>query len=398
MNLGSTGRACEETGKLAISLGWDSYIAFGRKNQTSSSKLIKIGSNLDILLHGFITRLFDRHGFGSSLATRKLIDELKKIKPDIIHLHNLHGYYLNIEILFDYLAKVEIPVVWTLHDCWAFTGHCSHFDFIGCEKWKNFCFSCPQKNKYPTSNWLDNSERNYLDKKRLFNSVKNMTIVSVSSWLDTVVKKSFLQTYPNQIIKNGIDLNVFSPQNNSMSIRNKLGIGNKFMMVGSASTWVKNKGFLDYIKLSKVIDKDIKIVLIGLSQKKTINLPKNIIGLRKTDKVTDLVEIYSAADVILNLSKEETFGLTTVEGFACGTPSIVYNCTASPELITRDTGFVVEEGNIDGLTKAIYELKSKGKATYSIACRKHAEKNYNKEEKLAEYFNLYDRLLYTNCI
>jgi glycosyltransferase involved in cell wall biosynthesis len=191
-NTGSVGRIMEEIGALAISKGWESYIAYGRRTGKSKSKLIKIGSRFSIYWHGLYSRLLDRHGFASSLATRKLVKEIKRIQPDVIHLHVLHGYYLNVEILFDFLAQTNIPVIWTFHDCWAMTGHCVHFENIGCEKWQSQCGNCPALRGYPVSNLLDSSFCNYVDKKRIFNSVADLTIVPVCNWMKGIVEKSFL--------------------------------------------------------------------------------------------------------------------------------------------------------------------------------------------------------------
>ncbi|NQU84849.1 MAG: glycosyltransferase [Mariniphaga sp.] len=390
VNSGSTGRIAEEIGQTALNNGWESYIAYGRNERSSKSKLIRIGTDWDIKMHGIQTRLFDRHGLGSKIATEIIVRQIEQIKPDIIHLHNLHGYYLNIELLFNYLSKADLPVVWTLHDCWPMTGHCSHFDFAGCEKWKTLCYDCPQKTSYPSSILFDRSPKNYNLKKQLFTSVRNLTIVPVSSWLGGIVKQSFLSKYPIRVINNGVDLDMFSLQNNTEEVRGKYGIGNRFMLMGVATTWSERKGLEDYMKLSKTLTNDIIIVLVGLSTAQLKTLPPTIIGIARTENISELAKLYSAANIILNLSAEETFGLTTVEGFACGTPSIVYNCTANPELITPETGFIVQKGDIQDLIHAINTIKAKGKSSYGIACRERAEKLYDKVERYRDYLNLYE--------
>ena len=200
INYSSTGRIAEELGQGAIARGWESYVAFGRHERPSKSKLFKIGSDLDIKFHVLRTRLFDSHGLGSSKSTAQLVENIKIIKPDIIHLNNLHGYYLNIQVLFDFLAKVNIPIIWTLYDCWPFTGHCTYFDFVGCDKWKSECFNCPQLNQYPASYFLDRSKQNYQLKKNLFTSVDNLTIISNSNWLKNLIKQSYLKNYTTQVI------------------------------------------------------------------------------------------------------------------------------------------------------------------------------------------------------
>ncbi len=366
INVGSSGRIAEEIGQVVLEKGWNSNIAYGRNERPSKSVLIKIGTDWDVKIHGLQTRLFDRHGLSSKNATVKFIRQIEKIEPDIIHLHNLHGYYLNIEVLFNFLSIVNIPVIWTLHDCWAMTGHCAHFTLIGCEKWKTRCYNCPQTKAYPTSILIDRSLQNYNLKKELFTSVKNMTIVPVSHWLGGIVEQSYLAGLPIQVINNGIDLDTFSPQNNTEEVREKYGIGKRFMLMAAATAWSDRKGLKDYVKLSKSLGNDCVIVLVGLSKAQIKFLPNTIIGIPRTENVLELAKFYSAANIVLNLSAEETFGLTTVEGFACGTPGIVYNCTASPELITPDTGFVVEKGDIQGLLNAINSVKEKGKKIIAL--------------------------------
>ena len=223
-NTGSTGRIAEEIGILTLQKGWESDIAYGRFPRPSKSNTIRIGSDLEVFCHGLETRLFDRHCLGSKATTIKLVKQIQKIKPDIIHLHHLHGYYINIEILFNYLSKAAIPVVWTFHDCWSITGHCAHFDYIGCEKWKTECHHCPQTREYPTSLWLDRSTKNYYLKKRLFTSVPKMVVVTPSNWLANIVKESFMQSIPVQTIHNDIDTSVFKPQIKSRETREKYRI------------------------------------------------------------------------------------------------------------------------------------------------------------------------------
>lgn len=392
INSGSTGRIAEEIGQTAIDTGWESYIAYGRNERPSSSKLIKIGTDKDIKLHGLQTRLFDRHGLGSKGATTDFIRQIEKIDPDIIHLHNIHGYYINIEVLFQYLKNADVPVVWTFHDCWPITGHCSHFSFVGCEKWKTQCYKCPQKKGYPASYIIDRSKKNFILKKELFNSLSNLTLVPVSQWLSGVLKESFLQNYPIRVINNGINTEVFKPSTEN-AFRIKHSLENMFVLLGVATSWSEQKGLKDYIELSKILESDYQIVLVGLTKKQIEQLPNNILGIERTENVEELADIYSSADIVLNLSYEETFGLTTVEGFACGTPGIVYNSTASPELIDKSTGLIVEPGDINGLTEAIFQIKENGKQYYSDACVNRAYRLYKKEDRYKEYIDLYESLI-----
>lgn len=393
VNTGSTGRIVEQIGQYARSEGWESFIAYGRKSNESKSKTLKIGNELDVNIHGLQSRLFDKHGQASVKATKKLLIEIEKINPDIIHLHNIHGYYLNYQILFEFLAKRNTPIIWTLHDCWPITGHCSFFSTIGCNKWKTVCFHCPQKKNYPTSLFIDNSRANYILKKQLFTSLHNLTIVPVSYWLEGVINESYLANYPLQVITNGVDCNHFIPISDTSKIRKKYELNNKFVLLGVGTNWDKRKGLTDYIKLSQILSEDYAIILVGLTEKQIKLLPPRIIGIKRTENIKELAEMYSSADIVLNLSSAESFGLTTVEGFACGTPGIVYNCTASPELIIPTTGIIIEPGNIELLIKAIEKIKLFGKKSYTTSCRNRAIVNYNNKDRFNEYIQLYKKLI-----
>ena len=389
-NIGSTGRIAENIGKLAISQGWESYIAYGRGEPKSASKLIRVGSDSDMYIHALQSRLLDNHGLASVAATKRFVEEIKRINPDVIHLHNIHGYYLNYKILFEYLATIDTPVVWTLHDCWAFTGHCSHFDAIGCDKWRTGCFSCPLKGEYPVSKLMDASKRNYALKKRLFTSVPNLTFVPVSRWLADLVGESFLGKYPVQVINNGIDTEIF--QQRQSDLRKKHGIENKFVLVGVAGVWDAMKGLEDFIKLSSMLPDDCVIIMIGLTKKQIDILPKNIIGIERTESQAQLAEYYSMADVYVNPTYNDSFPTVNLEALACGTPVVTYSTGGSPESLSEATGLVVEKGDRHGLLSAIETIKSNGKQHYSAACRQRAVECYYKDDKFNEYINLYNNL------
>lgn len=392
VNSGSTGRIAEEIGQTAIAAGWKSYIAYGRNERPSKSELIKIGNDWDIKMHGFQTRLFDRHGLGSRSATKDLIEKIKEISPDIIHLHNIHGYYINIEILFNYLRNTNIPVVWTFHDCWPLTGHCAHFTFVGCEKWKTQCYNCPQKKNYPSSWVVDRSEKNYNLKKELFTSLPNLTLVPVSNWLSEILKESYLQHYPLNVINNGFNTEVFKPSSDKV-FRIKYSLENKFILLGVATSWGSKKGLYDFIELSKLLKTDYQIVLVGLTKKQIEQLPDNILGIERTESVKELAEIYSASDVFVNPTYEDSFPTTNLESLACGTPVITYKTGGSPEAIDELTGIVVEQGNIGKLIDAINKVKDKGKQSYSEACVNRAHRLYKKEDRYQEYIELYEKLI-----
>lgn len=395
-NVFSTGKIVSEIGELAIDNGWDSYVAYGRGTKPDRNRQIKVGWSLGHVLHGLETRLLDNHAIGISsyIATKRLIGSIEKIRPDVIHLHVLSGYYINIRVLFKYLSKVDIPIVWTLHSCWEFTGHCTHYDYIKCQKWKTGCGNCPLSKEHPQSWWIDRSAKNYEQKKQIFNSLKNLTLVPVSLWLSEQVKQSFLSRYPIHQISNGVDINFFRPLMNRELIRQKYSVSDKFMLLALASSWTPKKGIADYFELARQLDPQKYVLfMVGLDISRYSNLPEVIHPIPITKDRNLLLNLYNAADAVLNLSYEESFGLTTVEGMACGTPSIVYNCTASPELVSPETGFVVEPRNIQGLIDCINKIEITGKSYYSEACRKRAEEHFDKDKCFEKYIELYESLL-----
>jgi putative colanic acid biosynthesis glycosyltransferase len=394
VNSGSVGRIAEQIGEVVLNNGWASYITYARKNNPSKSEVIKIGNQLDFYWHALETRILDNHCFSSKSATKDLVNVMKEIKPDIVHLHNLHGYFINIEILFQYLKEIEIPVVWTLHDCWSFTGHCTHFDFVGCEKWKTECQYCEQKTKYPSSLLIDRSRRNFIDKFFLFNSIKNLTIVSVSNWLSCKVKDSFLKNYPSKVIQNGIDLNTFYPKKSRVIIDNLFGVKDKFVILGVVSTWSNMKGLGEFIKLNELLDsRTYTMVLVGLSKSQITKLPISIIGIEYTENIVWLADLYSGADVFLNPTFEDTFPTTNLESIACGTPVITYKTGGSPESINKDTGIVVDKGDILGLISAIEQVKKNGRDFYTDQCLNYAINNFDKKIQFNDYFELYNKIL-----
>lgn len=399
-NILSTGKITEGIGAAAISKGWSSVIAYGmNRSNPSVSKTIKIGGKHYLFLPYIETLLLDNHAIGLSCrsATLKLIKRIEEIKPDIIQLHTIHCYYLNVKVLFEFLLSKNMPIVWTLHDCWAFTGHCAHFDFVNCSQWKTGCKKCSQTKEYPRSIWRDRCEKNFNEKKKLFTSINNLTIVSVSDWLKKNAEQSFLKKYPMITIPNGVDTDVFKPTPND-DIRKRYNLQNKFLIVGVASSWTKKKGLDDYCKLAELLNDSEQLLLVGVDEEQARQLPYNIITLKKTFDIKELVRIYSACDVLLNLSYEETFGMTTIEAFACGTPAIVYNKTASPELVTPETGFVVNAGDISELMTSIKTLQAKGKSYYSRACIERVSQYYSSNKCFERYIDLYEELLINNNV
>ena len=290
-NASSHGKIAEAVGQLAMGQGWRSVIAYGRRVNPSKSELIHVGSSFDLKEHGLESRLWDNQGLASRKATKEFLRKVEEIKPDIVQLHNIHGYYLNYKLLFEYLYSVKIPVVWTLHDCWSFTGHCAHFVTAGCEKWKTECYSCPLKGDYPKS-FVDRSKRNYLLKKRLFGGYKNLHIVAVSDWLAGLVKQSYLKEKELAVIKNGVDLDVFKPLVSEES--------SKIRILGVSGVWTKEKGLNDIFELWEKLDKNkYEITLVGLSEEQLSKLPQGIRGMQRTESITELTTLYSSSNVTL---------------------------------------------------------------------------------------------------
>lgn len=390
-NNGSNGSIARDIGTMALARGWKSYIAYGRSQIPCDSELIRVGSDFDVKMHGLLTRLFDRHGLGSVFTTRRFIKKVEKIKPDIVHLHNIHGYFINYKILFEYLIKNDIPIVWTFHDCWPFTGHCGHFELYGCNRWKSMCHKCPAIHDYPSSLFIDKSQQSYQLKKSLFTSSSRLIVTTVSKWLEGLVKESFFAKYPIRVIYDGINTDSF--QSIGSDLRSQYGLEGKCVLVSAAANWSVSKGWDDYIKLSKLLPDSCVIMLVGVTDEQRKILPKNIIGVPRQEGKEKLAIYYSMADILLNLSHQETFGMTTAEALACGTPGISYNKTACPELLSPDTGVVVEAGDMEQILAAIEEIKSKGKASYSTACRQRVLDNFDFKKVNAQFFDIYNEIL-----
>ena len=382
----SVGGIAKQIGQKAINNGWNSYITYTHQTELveCNSNLIKVSSKFDFYLHALLTRMFDLHGLGSIFSTYKLIHKIKDIKPDIIHLHNIHGYYLNYKILFKYLNNQPIPIVWTFHDCWPITGHCPHFISANCFKWKSECNHCPLTRSYPKS-FIDNSNFNYRLKKKLFQINKNLHIVTVSHWLADIVKESFLKNNHIEVIHNGIDLNAFYPQDIEKDQR--------FTILGISSVWQKNKGLQDFYELRNKLDSGYRIILVGLTEEQLKKLPKGIDGFKRTSNTNDLNRLYSLANVFVNPTFADSFPTVNLESLACGVPVITYRTGGSPEAIDESTGVVVEQGDVDGLIKAIEKIKSDRELYTAENCRKRAESNFDKEKCFENYISLYEKII-----
>lgn len=387
LNKGSVGRIMQSIGEVLQENGWESYIAYARYGGSSNSHLIEIGNSASIYTHVLGTRLTDKHGLYSTKATLNLIKQITLVNPDVIHIHNLHGYYINYKLLFQYLSKVNIPIVWTLHDCWPFTGHCVYFDACQCDKWKVCCKDCPQIGTYPKA-FIDRTEQNFLEKKAAFTLPSKMLFVPVSEWLNGLLKKSFLQEYPSVVIRNGINLENFVP-NQRLHFNELKG---KFVILGVANVWEERKGLLDFIKLAHALSDDLVLVLIGLNKKQIRKCPSNIIGVSHTESVSELASYYYRADVFLNLTYEDNYPTTNIESIACGTPVITYNTGGSPESVLPDNGFVVDKGDIRAVLRCIDKIRN-GESKGKSALINYAKIHFNQTICFQEYLNLYESLI-----
>ena len=380
----STGRICTDLAVQLCADGHDCRIAYGRENvpERYASYALRVGNRLNVYLHGLQNRLFDNSGFCSNMATRRLIRTIREYDPDIIHLHNLHGYYLNVEILFDYLRSAGKPVIWTLHDCWAFTGHCAYFDLVRCGKWKQQCWNCPQKREYPASYLLDQSSRNFQRKKQAFCGVPNMKLITPSKWLADLTRESFLKEYPVEVIHNGIDLKVFCPTPGDF--KQRYGLEGKKIVLGIASAWTARKGLNDLLKLADLLNPEFVMVLVGVSQRQKEQLPRSVIGICRTNSSQELAEIYTAADVLVNPTYEDNYPTVNLEAQACGTPVITYHTGGSVENV--DPSCVVEQGDIEALARMIHSGTAK--------CKENLQSD--RESMLKAYMESY-RSLWTDC-
>lgn len=390
---GSTGMIARSITTLSKKYG-ESFFAYSwtkKKRRNVLEDEFLIGGLLEKYISIKLEFLTGNIGSFGFFSTKKLINKIKKIKPNIVHLHNLHEGYINLKMLFNFLDKENINVVWTLHDCWSFTGHCPHFDMIKCNKWKKKCYNCSIYKNYPKS-LFDNSKKMYERKKKIFTGLKedNLTIVTPSIWLSNMVKKSFLSKYNTVVINNGINLDVFKPSTSNDYFKNKYGIVNKKVLLGVSYNWTNNKGLDIFVKLANDLDSKYQIVLVGTSKKIDKILPPNVISIHRTSSQEELIKIYSSADMFINPTREEVFGLVNVEALACGLPVITFNTGGSPEIIDDSCGYVIEKDNYDELKKYITDY-FKNERFKKYNCIKRA-RSFDGNEKYHEYIDLFKKI------
>lgn len=379
---GSTGKICVAISKLLSDNGIENYILYseGVSDYFLAKKYV---SAFYIKMQAFFSRIFGNNGFNCVFGTRKLIKILKKIDPDIVCIHNIHGHGVNLKILFSYLKKNNKKVFWTFHDCWAFTGYCNHFDYINCDKWKDKCKNCPQKKEF---SWIfDKSGKIFEKKKKLFANL-DLTIITPSEWLAGLVKQSFLKEHPVKVINNGIDLSVFKPTESNF--REKYNISeDKFILLGVSFGWGIRKGLDVFIRLAKVLDDSYKIVLVGTDNRTDKMLPDNILSIHRTENQVELAKIYTAADVFVNPTREENYPTVNMESLACGTPVITFATGGSAEMIDDNTGIVVPKDDFDQLTRVLQAIRQNNPFNRQNCLEK--AKSFTDKNKYEKYLSLY---------
>lgn len=383
---GSTGMICLEVSRLLSQNDIENYVIYA-VGHSDADTAVRCGSSRDIRVSAARAHLTGNYGFTAVGMTRRLIRLLDDIKPDIVHLHNIHSHNCHLSLLFDYLREKRIRILWTFHDCWAFTGYCPHFMMSGCDKWKSSCGSCPQYRRFST--FFDRSHALFEKKKRLLSGL-DLTIVMPSAWLAGIVRQSFLQDYPVKVIHNGIDLDVFRPV--SSDIRERLGIGrDTFMILGIAYDWSVRKGLDVFIRLAEQLDRDrYQIVLVGVDDRG--GLPDSIITLPRIGDPEELVRLYTAADLFMNPTREDTFPTVNMEALACGTPVAAFDVGGCTETFSQETGIAVPVDDIRGMIGAVDAIRSSDRFTPE-KCRSYAEKHFDKNTAYQSYLSCYQELM-----
>ena len=386
---GSTGNIMRNIAQVVRDMGGEAYtFSEAKKGIVSPFGHFYFGDPIENIAHRLYSVTTGISGTGSQKGTKELIRQITEINPDVIHLHNLHGWYINVPMLFDYIRESNIKTIWTLHDCWGFTAQCSHFIIEKCDKWKTGCYDCPRYKIYPYT-WVDKTYNMWNLKKEWFSKIQDLTIVTPSQWLANLVKQSYLKEYPIKVINNGIDLSVFKPTESNF--REKFDLQGKKIVLGVASGWTYRKGLDVFIYLFQNLDPSVyKIVLVGTDKKVDERLPKGVISIHKTLNQKELAEIYSAADVFVNPTREENYPTVSMEALACGTPVVTFNTGGSPEIIDKKTGVVVEYGNIFEIKNAVLCILEDGRMKTDDCI--HRSKMFDAARTYCEYVDLYNNL------
>lgn len=395
-NGGSTGKIALDLKQQMENQGIESYMAYGfgyNTNSDDDNTFYRITSDTELFISKIWTKIIGHHGFDNKNETLRLIKWIDKIRPDLIHMHNIHGHYVNIQLLLSFIVNKNIPCVLTMHDCWTFTGHCAYFDYSECEKWITGCCNCPNLRNYPkTFSFVDPSSWNYRHKMALFAPL-NITFVTPSQWLCNLQQKSFLKHHPCKLIYNGVDTRLFSPINSN--VRTVLGIGSRKMILAVAANLEYRKGRDYLLELPKYLKEDEVLVVVGVQkgQKQLFLNNSKVIALYRTKDMDELIRLYSAADVFINPTLEDNFPTTNIEALACGTPVITFDTGGSGESLDAHTGIKVKKGDITELLSGIRYILERGKASYKEACLKRVKERFNKDIQYSKYIDLYKQIL-----
>lgn len=392
---GSTGKIMLQSAKVArdrgheaITYSTEPYHVHGKPNRFTAPDHRTWGSFRENMIHYYLGSTFGRNGCYTKRGTQKLVKELEAFCPDVLHLHNLHSFCIHMPTLFHYIKTHKVRTVWTLHDCWSFTGHCPHFDLIGCDKWKTGCHHCPQLSGYPKSR-IDNSKKMYQLKKQWFTGVDNMTLVTPSAWLANLTRESFLKDYPVKVIANGIDLSVFQPTESDFRV--KYNCQDKKLLLGVSFGWSHRKGLDVFLELAKRLDDSYRIVLVGTNDALDAQLPENVISIHRTHDQQELAQIYTAADLLINPTREDTFPTVNLEALACGTPVLTFRTGGSPETIDETCGAVVDRNDVDGMQQQVIDICTH-KPYSPESCIARA-KCFDKQDRFGQYVTLYEELV-----
>ena len=388
VDYGSTGNIAKDIVNYSIQTGYSNVLLVPKTRQNILHKdenVVTFGSILTRSVSSLLCWISGYDICFNFFNTISLLLKINKYKPDIIHLHNLHNMYLNVGLFFKYLKAKQIRVIWTLHDCWAMTGHCPHFSFENCQKWKTGCFNCEKINQYP-SVLCDKSKSVWIKKKKYFSSIERLIIVTPSLWLKDLVKQSYLGNFDVKVINNGINLCVFKPTKSD--IRTKLGIrDDQIMILGVAFGWNSRKGLDDFINIAKQIDSKVyRVVLVGTDDEVDKILPKTIISIHRTHNQHELVELYSSADLFLNPTREEVLGLVNIEAQACGLFCVAYNTGGVSECFNNESGKIVKYGDFSQMLSEVISF-TPNRITSKLCIEN--SKRFDRDLKLIEYVELY---------
>ena len=383
--IGSTGKICVGISELMSANNIENYILFS--SRTNGYPLgIPCSNDRYLKIQALKARILGNYGFNSKKATRKMIRELERIEPDVVHLHNIHGHDCDLELLFSYFRRKKTKLIWTFHDCWAFTAYCPHFTMMKCGKWRTQCSNCIRRREF--SWFLDRSSALFQKKKKLFSGL-DLTIVTPSQWLAGLVKESFLEDYPVKVVNNGINLEVFKP--NQSDFRTRYALEGKKLLLGVSFEWGIRKGLDVFLELARCLPEDYRIILVGTDENVDKLLPENIISIHRTQNQRELAEIYCAADLFVNPTREENYPTVNMESLACGTPVLTFRTGGSPEIIDESCGSVVACDDLDAMEKEILRICEELPYTKKDCLKRAAY--FDQNERFKEYFELYGRII-----